>query len=316
MHIYYFPPGETARTALTTDRDSRTGFFWFDIERDESNWYETVREWLAEEFYGQHISDSLNDTHVPFFDGSDRYDMLIIRSLVPKNQQAMLATYPIAFFITHDAVITIRGKEDPIFDPIRQGLQKSKTKPVESVSLFTWSLLDHIANGLLGQRASISERLAIWQEKLLQGSADLSMWQEMMAMRNQLRRLEMITESQLDAIGHWRELGSLRIPEALQVYYNDLQEHMKRIYRHALITQHDIDALVNIYFSANTQRTNNTLKFLAIISAVFLPLNLIAGIFGMNFSYLPLLSSPYGPVLVTVVMLIISVTMLRFFRKF
>ena len=316
MHIYYFPPGESVRTALKSDLDSRTGFFWFDIERYESNWYETVHEWLAEEFYEQHIRDSLNETHVPFYDGSDRYDMLIISSLVPTNQQASLATCPIAFFITHNAVITIRGRGDSIFDPFTEGLQQSKNKPVDSVSLLTWSFLDHIANGLLKQRASISERLAIWQEKLLQGSADLSMWQEMMAMRNQLRRLEMITEGQLDAIGHWRELGSQRIPESLQVYYNDLQEHMNRIYRHALITQHDIDALVNIYFSANTQRTNDTLKFLAIISAVFLPLNLIAGIFGMNFSYLPLLSSPYGPVLVTIVMLVISVTMLRFFRKY
>jgi hypothetical protein len=39
MHIYYFPPGETVRTALKSDLDSRTGFFWFDIERYESNWY-------------------------------------------------------------------------------------------------------------------------------------------------------------------------------------------------------------------------------------------------------------------------------------
>lgn len=75
------------------------------------------------------------------------------------------------------------------------------------------------------------------------------------------------------------------------VHYNGLTEHLKRVYNHAVVIQHDTDAMVQIFFSTNTQTTNDILRFLAVVSAIFLPLNLLAGIFGMNFSHLPLLQS-------------------------
>ena len=79
--------------------------------------------------------------------------------------------------------------------------------------------------------------------------------------------------------------------------------------------QHDIDALVQIYFSASAQRTNEILQFLTILSAVFLPLNLLAGLFGMNFAHLPLLAVWYGPWLLVGVMLLVVSGLLLWFRR-
>ena len=79
--------------------------------------------------------------------------------------------------------------------------------------------------------------------------------------------------------------------------------------------QQDIDALVQIYFSASAQRTNEILRFLTILSAVFLPLNLLAGLFGMNFTHLPLLAAWYGPGILIGVMLLLVSGLLLWFRR-
>lgn len=82
-----------------------------------------------------------------------------------------------------------------------------------------------------------------------------------------------------------------------------------------MVVQHDIDALIQIYFSSNTQRSNEILQFLAIVSAIFLPLNLLAGIFGTNFSQLPLVSVWYGPWVMGLAMVLLVAGLLVWFRK-
>jgi Mg2+ and Co2+ transporter CorA len=119
----------------------------------------------------------------------------------------------------------------------------------------------------------------------------------------------------MDAVDEWREQTSLPLDTSLAVRYNDLQEHLRRVYQHTVVVQHDIDALVQIYFSASAQRTNEILQFLTILSAVFLPLNLLAGLFGMNFAHLPLLAVWYGPWLLVGVMLLVVSGLLLWFRR-
>ena len=125
----------------------------------------------------------------------------------------------------------------------------------------------------------------------------------------------MTTESQLDVVDEWQEQTSLPVDPSLAVRFNGLREHLRRVYNDAIVVQHDIDALVQIYFSANTQRTNGILKFLTIVSAVFLPLNLLAGLFGMNFAHLPMLQMWYGPWIVAGLMGMIVTGLLFWFRR-
>jgi len=181
--------------------------------------------------------------------------------------------------------------------------------------MLLYHLLDQVTNTLLARRDVTTELLSRWQDRLLDRNDVFNDWQALMRLRSQLRRLEVVSESQLDAIDEWREQTSLPVDIPLSVRFNDLQEHLRRVYNHALVVQQDIDALVQVYFSANTQRTNEILQFLTIISAIFLPLNLLAGLFGMNFSHMPLLKAWYGPWILVVTMLMIISGLLVWFRQ-
>jgi Mg2+ and Co2+ transporter CorA len=81
------------------------------------------------------------------------------------------------------------------------------------------------------------------------------------------------------------------------------------------VVQTDIDSLVQIHFSATSERTNATLQFLTVVSVIFLPLNLLAGIFGMNFEYLPLIHDPWAVWLVFGTMLGLALGLIFWSRR-
>ena len=315
MEVLQFSPGHAPALASAGVSGETTGFYWLDIERSESEWYHKAHQWLRTNLHERHVRDTLNDTHPPFYDGTEDYDLLIVRSLCSGCLPEAPATQPIAFIVTDNAVISIRPPDDPVFVKLRQRFLGTHGKSPTSSAMLLYLLLDQVTNTLLAGRDATSELLSRWQERLLQGDELFTDWQALMQLHGQLRRLEVVTESEIDAVGEWRLQTSLVVEPSLAVRFNDLEEHLRRVYNHATVVQHDIDTLVQMYFSANTQRTNEILQFLAIISAIFLPLNLLAGLFGMNFTHLPLVQLQFGHWILVGFMLLIVTGLLLWLRR-
>jgi Mg2+ and Co2+ transporter CorA len=217
--------------------------------------------------------------------------------------------------VTNNAVISVRPPEDPVVSKLHQRFLGTQRRSPTSPAMLLYLLLDQVIDALLARREVTSELLSGWQERLLDRNDRFDDWQALMRLRGQLRRLEVVTETQLDVMDEWREQTSLTVDESLAIRYRDLQEHLRRVYNHAVVVQQDIDALVQVYFSAGTQRTNEILQFLAIVSAIFLPLNLLAGLFGMNFEHLPFLEARSGPWVLSGLMAIVVAGLLFWFRR-
>ncbi|MCB1772500.1 MAG: magnesium transporter CorA family protein [Gammaproteobacteria bacterium] len=316
MQITRFEPGhapELVDEPRLFEQDE--SFHWFDIQRSEKDWYERVRPWLKKPIHERHIKDTFNDVHLPYYETTEDYDLLIVRALCPECPAEAPTTRAVAFIISDSVLVSVRPADDPVFGELQQRFQQAKRSAPTSVAMLLYLAIDEMSDTLLAQRDVTSELMSNWQDRLLDPNDAFNDWRAMMRLRSQLRRLEVISESEIDALGEWREQTQLNIDAGLAVRFNDLREHLRRLYNHSLVVQHDIDALIQIYFSSSTQRTNEILQFLAIISAIFLPLNLLAGIFGTNFEDLPLLSSWYGPWVMAAFMLLFVAGLLALFRK-
>ncbi|MET0091380.1 MAG: magnesium transporter CorA family protein [Candidatus Thiodiazotropha sp.] len=317
MKILKFAPDRapelSAECASTEALDS---FYWVDALRDDPEWSDKLQRCLGFRIDERHLNDTLNPTHPPYFDATEDYDLLVMRAICSDSQAEFPRTCPIAFLITGNVIVTVRPQHHDLFRPLHERFlgNNGRNLPTSNAMLL-YQLLNRIIDGLLEHRDDTSEVLIDWQEQLLrQGGAKVD-WHAMIRLQGQLRRLEVVIDSQLDVLKVWRDQTGLAMDVSLEVRYNDLQEHLRRVYHHAVMLQHDIDALLQIYFSVTTQRTNDILQFLTIISAIFLPLNLLAGLFGMNFSHMPFLSVWYGPWLVGLVMLTVAFGMIAWFRR-
>lgn len=311
MQVLWMRPGHPAELAGAHEEPkAEPGFCWIDVERSEDDWEPRARHWLGSALHERHLTDSLNDQHPPFYDGTDDYDMLIAGSLDATSGSDTPATRPVALYLFAGGLVSIRPRGDDIFQHLHQRLLSGERRAPESPAALLHLLLHQIVDRLLNQREAITELLARWQERLLTPQGSFTDWHPLMQLRGRMRRLELVVETQIDALTAWREQTSLRLDQSLAVRFNDLAEHLQRVLRHASVVQTDIDALVQIHFSATSQRTNATLQFLTVVSVIFLPLNLLAGIFGMNFEFLPLIHDRWAVWLVFGVMLALALGLL------
>ncbi len=189
-------------------------------------------------------------------------------------------------------------------------------------------LLNAMVDRYLALRQPLTDQLDRWQRELLDPKRMFSNWYALLDARIELRKLENLCEEQRDALQEFRDnlvdgLDSARRVssedkrrnDVLLVRANDVMEHVQRVLHHASRLQDSIESAIQLHFSATAHRTNEIVRLLTIITAVFAPLTLITGIFGMNFKYIPGLDHPDGFWITIAAMVAVTVGLLAFFRR-
>jgi magnesium/cobalt transport protein CorA len=312
MELYGFSDGEL----LAGRAAQEAGLLWVDVQRTEPDWSDQVGALLGVDLYARHLSDLHNERHPPFFDAGDDYDLLIVRTADPYAPPEQPATDPIAFLVTARAVVSVRPPGDPVFDELPERLRGSKRQRPQTVGMLLHLLLNQVGDGLLALRQPMSEKLAELQRRLLDAADPFSDWHVLMEMRSNISWLRTNLEVQREVLARWREETAIvALDQPLRVRFNDLDDHLARVERHSAIMESDIDSLVQVNFAASSDRTNRVIQLLTVISVVFLPLNLLAGVFGMNFARLPLTDSGFGFWAVLAGMLLLGGGLLLWLRR-
>ncbi|WP_210542433.1 magnesium transporter CorA family protein [Rhodoferax sp. PAMC 29310] len=165
-------------------------------------------------------------------------------------------------------------------------------------------IINQMVDGFLELRRELTHQLDHWQTDLLNPKARFNNWGALLDARLSLHQLDEICEDQraalqdwIEAIKTWPEAAtpeSQRERDLLQVRSRDVLEHIERVVHHVQRLEQSAETAVQMHFNAQSHRTNEIMRTLTVLTAVFLPLNLIAGIFGMNFEFIPLLHRSNG----------------------
>lgn len=165
-------------------------------------------------------------------------------------------------------------------------------------------VINQMVDGFLELRRELTHQLDHWQTDLLNPKARFNNWGALLEARLSLHQLDEVCEDQRAALQDWIEAiktwpdaatpESQRERDLLQVRSRDVLEHIERVVHHVQRLEQSAETAVQMHFNAQSHRTNEIMRTLTVLTAVFLPLNLIAGIFGMNFDFIPLLHRTNG----------------------
>ena len=165
-------------------------------------------------------------------------------------------------------------------------------------------IVSHMVDSYLDLRRELSRQLDHWQAELLNPRTRFNRWDALLHARLALHQIEALCDDQRTAIQAWTEsLNSWGISsdsaaehehELLKIRSRDVLEHIDRVMQHVRRLEHNTETTVQMHFSVQGNRTNDTMRTLTALTAIFLPLNLIAGIFGMNFEFMPWLHRTSG----------------------
>jgi magnesium transporter len=212
-------------------------------------------------------------------------------------------------------------------------------------------LLSGMVDRYLELRQPLTTELETLQRSLLNPRHAFRDWEPLLDARTELRRLQNLCEEQLDAIQEWRDerreraetgerearhlaqaeagmsmldaggfadatAGASLLPplsDSLAVRATDLEEHVRRVLRHAAAMESSVESAIQLHFSATANRTSEVMRVLTVITAIFMPLTLITGIFGMNFEFVPGIHSPTGFWLTIAAMALIAIGLVVWF---
>jgi Mg2+ and Co2+ transporter CorA len=187
-------------------------------------------------------------------------------------------------------------------------------------------VLNHMVDGFLALRRELTHQLDHWQVELLNPRTRFNNWGALLDARLALHHLDEICEDQRAAVQDWIEAlktwpdtnnaTEQRERDLLQVRSRDVLEHIERVVHHVRRLEQSAETTVQMHFSVQGSRTNDIMRTLTVLTAIFLPLNLITGFFGMNFDALPLIHQQRGLWWAMGLMVLIAISLaLLFWRK-
>lgn len=220
-------------------------------------------------------------------------------------------TSPVGFAVFDRVLITVHPGECTLRDYFASKLGQQQegrdlrgsTRLPTSPAELMLRMVNQMVDSYLDLRRLLTRDLTTLQQLLLDRRSHFRDWNVVLVARDTLSRLEDICEDQrsavqewIDALGEW-PMGSLeeeRERELLRVRSRDVLEHVERVLTHVRRLESSAETSVQMHFSLTGERTNNIMRTLTVLTAIFLPLNLITGVFGMNFDNLPLIHQATG----------------------
>jgi len=290
--------------------------------------YEEARAWVADAqrltgtfVFEDHLLDAENPAHPSYFDSTQDYELIVFRGLAlhsPGEERAedegptRVRTRPTVFFLLPGCLVTVRAPDSRTVPALRERLINSapgRQRLPDSPEALMLRLLNSMVDRYLELRQPLTSQLERWQRRLLDPRRPFRDWYLLLEARGELRKLEQLCEEQLDALQEWlderlelapQENGQLAasapgpLSDALQVRANDVVSHIQRVHAHARRLQDSLESAIQLHFSSTAHRTNEIMRTLTTITAIFMPLTLITGIFGMNFEFIPGLHARAG----------------------
>lgn len=320
MQIYAFGRmGEVPVRLERVDKLPDKGFIWLDFTREEAESWPAHVEPLAQvQIHENHVKDSFNPQHPSYFDVTEHYDMLIFQGLTAEDcatTDNLIVTKSATFFIFDHLLVTVHAEENVSFDITKRKFCEVKLRfPSTPVGL-VYAIIDTMVDRYMMITDELERRLDKLQELLIDPDSKFQDWNALLGYRKQAHALEILCEKNLDALDAWKREMRMEISDKQRTRLHDLREHIQRVQAHADAVQKDIEVAVQLHFASVSHQTNRIMRSLTVMSAIFFPLTLITGIYGMNFTNMPELAWRYGYYVVLGVLIAVGLALYFGFKR-
>ncbi len=223
----------------------------------------------------------------------------------------------ISFFVGKNFVVSFQEDPDDTFQAVRiraeEGLGRLRKKGSDYLA---YILVDNIVDNYYTVLDELETRLIELEENMQKtGSAGESVKLRIFELKSVLNQFRHRLLPVRDAVSRFYRIDDASVQETTRPYVRDVLDHVAQILDGVDNQRDALDNMQTLYHAETANRLNDIMRVLAIISTIFMPLSFIAGVYGMNFEFMPELHSHYGYVTVLGAMFILSIGMLYYFRR-
>lgn len=270
---------------------------------------------IAEHFDFHKLSgeDILSIGQRPKLDEYDHYIHLVAKMFRVNNGE--IEDEQITIIFSDHLLITFQEKAGDVFDGVRDRLFDSKNQIRSKGSDYlAYALMDSIVDHYfiaIEHFGNVIEELEI---ELLENPSD-DILPKLHEVRREASYIRRSVFPLREAVNRFEKLEAPYMHQETKLFIRDLYDHTIQVIETVTVFKDAVSGLLDLYMSSVSNRMNNVMKVLTIVSTIFIPLTFIVGVYGMNFTNMPELEYKYGYLITLIAMAILTLLMIYYFKR-
>lgn len=273
---------------------------------------------LGTEFGLHHLvlEDILATDQRPKTESYDDYTYVVLKVVHYDAQAKSIDLEQISLVLGANYLISIQEKKDDVFDPIRAWIRDDKGSIRKmGASYLAYALIDAVIDHYFIALERLGEEIENLEEELVSNPTQATL-QFIHKLKHAMILLRKSVWPLREVVGRLeRREPHEPSTEANHRYLRDIYDHTIRVMDTIETSRDLLSGMLDIYLSSVSNRMNDIMKILTIISTIFIPLSLLTGLYGMNFTFMPELELPWAYPALLIGMLIIGIVMIAYFRR-
>lgn len=261
------------------------------------------------------LEDIVHTDQRPKIEDFDKYIFVVLKMLLYDEEKSEVKSEQISLILGPNFVISFQETKKDVFDAVRDRIRNAKGRIRKmGADYLTYALVDAVVDHYFVILEKFGERIESLEEELVTDPKQETL-QEIHVLKREMIFLRKSVWPLREVISNLTRGESALIQDATGIFLRDVYDHTIQVIDTVETFRDMVSGMLDTYLSSVSNRMNEVMKVLTIIATIFIPLTFIAGIYGMNFEFMPELKWRLGYFAALFVMVVILAGMVIYFRR-
>ncbi len=261
------------------------------------------------------LEDVLNTHQRPKVDFYNEHIFVVLKMLVYDKNKKSIDGEQVSIIVGKNYLISLQEKDGDVFEPLRKRIKTSSGKiRTLGTDYLLFAIMDIIVDNYFILLENLGEEVEKYETELID-NANKDILNRIYYLKRENLLLRNSVWPVRELVSQFEKTDSPLLKKKNLIYYRDLYDHTIQVIDNVEIYRDLLSGLIELYYTNTGNKTNEVMKVLTIISTIFIPLTFIAGIYGMNFNYMPELEWHWAYFGVWGLMIILFIGMMWFFKR-
>ena len=314
--FHYIPEQGVQVTEGIADFDSlcavENSFLWVDLCKptDEES-YILTHDF---KFHPLAIEDVISEKPRTKLDVYDNYIFLVFQIVDYIGREEGLKMGEIDLFLSGNSLVTVHYDDHRIFDYLYHRAERDERLMGRGSDFIFHAVVDSIVDNFNATLDILEYEVDQVEDDVL-GQPDEETIKSIFTLRRDIVHLKRTVLPQMEILSRLSREKFKQISKKASVYLSDIHDHLIRVNEIADFHREILNSSLEVYYSSVSTKTNEIIKFLTIVTVLFIPPTFLVGLWGMNFHFMPELEWEYGYVIALSMILVVVIGLITFFRK-
>jgi magnesium transporter len=261
------------------------------------------------------MEDILNTGQRPKLEDYGTCFFIVVRMLSYDNDHNSIQSEQVCLVLGDNFVISFQEEPGDVFEQIRDRIRNNKGKIRKMrADYLAYSLIDAIVDNYFIILEALGEQIETLEDEVMADPSEKTV-REIHRLKRELISLNKSVWPLREVVNGIEKSRSALISDTTDPYLRDVYDHTIQIIDTVASYRDMVTGIQDIYLSSISNRMNSVMKVLTVIATIFIPLTFVAGVYGMNFEYMPELKLRYGYPVILAVMATVAGAMLVYFKR-